>query len=90
MTEIRAILSDRAKTHGDYINTSATCRRLMDVLVAGQDGRDELLEHEAETLHMICNKLARIVCGNPHFPDHWDDIAGYAILTADLNRERGK
>jgi len=31
-------------------------------------------------LEMISLKLARIICGDPNFADHWDDIAGYAEL----------
>ena len=29
---------------------------------------------------MICNKLARIACGDPMYEDSWRDIAGYAML----------
>jgi len=35
---------------------------------------------QGEAIHMICVKLARIVCGDPNHADHWDDIAGYARL----------
>jgi hypothetical protein len=35
---------------------------------------------QRESLHMVANKIARIVVGNPDFKDHWDDIAGYARL----------
>ena len=29
---------------------------------------------------MILLKIARIICGDPTYADHWDDIAGYAML----------
>ena len=29
---------------------------------------------------MIAHKIGRILAGNPDFKDHWDDIAGYAVL----------
>lgn len=29
---------------------------------------------------MILAKIARIVSGDPNHADHWDDIAGYALL----------
>ena len=31
-------------------------------------------------LDMICNKMARIVNGDPNYIDNWHDIAGYATL----------
>ena len=34
-------------------------------------------------LDEIAIKLARIVCGDPSYPDHWDDIAGYALKGRD-------
>jgi hypothetical protein len=37
-------------------------------------------------LHQICVKMARINCGDPDFPDHFADIAGYADLTAKVCR----
>jgi hypothetical protein len=33
-----------------------------------------------ESLDMICNKMSRIVNGNPYYDDSWVDIAGYATL----------
>jgi hypothetical protein len=30
---------------------------------------------------MIAVKLARILCGDPDFHDHWQDVIGYAKLT---------
>jgi hypothetical protein len=39
-----------------------------------------LTSGEQEALDMICHKLARILCGaDPHDPEHWEDVAGYAI-----------
>ena len=30
-------------------------------------------------IEMIEHKLCRILCGDPNFRDHWQDIAGYAM-----------
>jgi hypothetical protein len=37
---------------------------------------------EEYAIDMMAAKLGRIVCGDPHDPDHWRDIAGYASLVA--------
>lgn len=85
MTDIRTILAERGSTHGDYCehaNITQTLKRDM----AAQPGWYRLHPHERETLDMIANKVGRILAGNPHFHDHWLDIAGYATLSADRNR----
>jgi hypothetical protein len=35
---------------------------------------------QREGLEMIATKLAQLLCGDPTFPDHAADIAGYARL----------
>ena len=41
---------------------------------------------QIEALDMICNKIGRIVNGDPNYDDSWIDIAGYATLVADRLR----
>lgn len=46
-----------------------------------RDGKNwyRLTPAEAEALDMIAHKIARILSGaNPHDPEHWEDVAGYA------------
>jgi hypothetical protein len=38
---------------------------------------------QRESLDMICNKIGRIVNGDPRLIDSWLDIAGYAQLVVD-------
>jgi len=82
--ETAALVAERGTTHGDW-DAHATCV---------QDLKDELSTHlrkrsrpltamQLEALHMILHKIGRIVAGDPNFKDHWDDIAGYAKITAD-------
>jgi len=33
-------------------------------------------------------KLSRIIYGNYNHVDHWDDIAGYALLVADRIKDK--
>jgi hypothetical protein len=37
---------------------------------------------------MICVKLARIVNGDPDYPDNWADIIGYCTLVLRRIEER--
>lgn len=40
----------------------------------------QLTPGEQETLDMIAHKIARILSGaDPHDPEHWRDVAGYAV-----------
>ncbi len=43
---------------------------------------DKLKPYQREALGMICNKLGRILNGDPNYADSWADIAGYAQLVA--------
>jgi len=79
------ILNEREKTHGDYKSTSmlswAFKRTLRESLVAQEkEMRRNMDIGQQEAIEMILHKIARIVCGDPNFDDHWDDIAGYAML----------
>lgn len=75
-----ALLTERGKTHGDYsrhadvTQTFKTLQRRLQVR--------SLTVEEQEALDMIFHKLGRIITGNPHIRDHYDDIAGYATLAS--------
>ena len=87
--DIRATLNERAATHGSthggYTDVAHQAQILKEVMRANP-GWHKLDWHERETLEMNATKIARILCGNPHFHDHWHDIAGYATLSADRNK----
>lgn len=71
------IISERAKTHGDY---KIQAKLAQDLKARIRQEGGNLSPQQAEALEMICVKIARIVCGNPNEPDHYNDIAGYALL----------
>ena len=73
------LLSEREKTHGNYDSTARTSQMLKR-LISHAPAHSDMSERQKETLDMIAVKLARIMCGDPHEPDHWRDIAGYALL----------
>lgn len=75
--KIAAILEERGKTHGKYSDVAKVWVALMNSLQYERD--HELDPGQRLALNVICQKLARIECGNENFDDHWDDIAGYAL-----------
>jgi hypothetical protein len=79
---IQEILDERKKTHGDYANHAYITQELKGVMRATGIKWNELKDMEKEALEMIVHKIGRILSGNPHYKDHWDDIAGYATLVA--------
>lgn len=84
MSDVNETLVERKKTHGEYTDHADITQRLKDVIRSGRTYGD-CKAHERETLDMIAHKVGRIVSGDPHFSDHWHDIAGYATLSEKRN-----
>lgn len=82
MTDVRAILSQRRSTHGDYTVNARVAQQAIEIW-AREPSWYKLTHVQRETLWMIAHKVARILGGSPNHRDHWDDVAGYAVLTAD-------
>lgn len=80
-----ATLAERKKTHGEYNDHADITQRLKDVIRSGRT-YGQCAPHERETLDMIAHKIGRVVSGDPHFADHWHDIAGYARLSEERNK----
>lgn len=81
----KAITTERGKTHGKFSNTSDIIQRFKRVMYFGETQRVKanqppLTPAEREAMEMILHKCGRILSGDASFPDHWDDIAGYAFL----------
>lgn len=80
-----ALTEERRKTHGDWPETARIADELCAVIAAAQDrrrarGQPQLKPHQLQALVQDQFKTARILAGDPDFPDHWDDKAGYAWL----------
>lgn len=75
-TELHTILEERCAKYGSFQDVADRTRMLLAVF----PHLDKLPPVLAEALHMVCNKLARIACGDPMYEDSWRDIAGYAML----------
>lgn len=79
---VESILNERGSRYGNYL-TQATIAEALWVNLADALVKKEVAADQANALHMICTKLARIVNGDPDYADSWRDIAGYATLVAD-------
>lgn len=81
-SDVRAVLEERGGRYGTFTEQAGVTQAILGVLVPSPSW---CLLHpdQAEALHMIAHKLARIVCGDPHYADSWVDVAGYATLVAD-------
>lgn len=83
--DIEQVLLERGKTHGVFADHARATQKLkyviQDELEARRHrGQDDLSCEQLESLDMIVHKIGRIIAGQADFPDHWDDIAGYAKL----------
>ena len=78
--ETNEILAERGKTHGDFAE-NAVCSQNLKAIVYGH-GCELLTPVQREALDNICQKISRIITGNPNHKDSWVDIAGYATLAA--------
>jgi hypothetical protein len=73
------VLEERQKTYGDFGDLADCSQAIKGLLFRFGKGRG-ISNSQWEALDLIAMKLARIVCGDPSYPDNWDDIAGYARL----------
>ena len=71
------ILKRRRLTHGDFGHAASITADLKAVL---EREVRHLTPGQCAALSMILVKISRICAGNPDHADHWDDIAGYALL----------
>lgn len=82
------ILNEREKTHGDFEECASLTYDMKKVIGfhlamdrRGPDDNNKIIKKtHLISINMILLKIARIICGNPNHDDHWDDIAGYAML----------
>ena len=80
-----ALVTERSKTHGRFEDHARVTQKLKRVVYEEAVAREErgqpyLTEMQRESIEMILHKIGRIVAGDANYPDHWDDIAGYAKI----------
>jgi len=66
-------------THGSYVEQSTASQTLKRLCEQARNW-DQMPCYMRESIHMIQQKVARIICGDPFERDHWVDIMGYAAL----------
>ena len=76
---IDSILSTRETTHGSYVEQSTASQTLKRLCEQARNW-DQMPCYMRESVHLIQQKIARIICGDPFERDHWVDIMGYAAL----------
>lgn len=89
MTDVKSILAERASTHGAFTDNSAVSQEIKRIIHKAVHHKNVSVE-QRESLDMIAHKIGRICAGDPDHVDHWDDIAGYATLVADILRRGGE
>jgi len=72
-------LEQRGNNYGDYRDVAYTAQELK-LALRRTKGWFNMEPYMQESLDMICNKMSRIMNGNPYYDDSWHDIAGYATL----------
>lgn len=86
---IDGVLAARSRSHGPSWTTQATGAQTIKNIYRQCPGWARLLPMQREALDMIAVKVSRILNGDPHYLDHWDDIAGYAKITArEIRRDK--
>lgn len=84
-SDLGRTLDERQKTHGDFSDHARITQRLKavieeELILRHERNQPPLNYKQRESIDMIEHKVGRIIAGNPDFADHWDDIAGYAVI----------
>ena len=88
MNNIKDILEERQKTHGDFALNAIISQKLKTTIRTYSTNTLEFTNQMKEALDVICGKIARIIAGDPFHVDHWRDIAGYATLVQNMLKEK--
>lgn len=86
--DIHETLDERGKRYGDFTQHADIADELLNSIMSrgrqrNTDNWENMHPFQRQALRTICDKLARIANGDPHYGDNWRDIAGYATLVLD-------
>lgn len=79
MNDLQATLDERGSRYGDFAAHAAIAQMLQNTM-RNTPGWKELPPMHAQALTVIADKIARVLNGDPNYPDNWHDIQGYARL----------
>jgi hypothetical protein len=82
VADIEATLAERGTRYGSFEEHAKISQALTRAMVASRNW-NRLDDDMREALHIINNKIGRILNGDPWYHDSWHDIVGYAKLVAD-------
>lgn len=78
---VEDILEERGNTHGNFKSNAVTAQVLKKyVRTICLQHQNKMVAYQAEALDNICQKIARILVGDPAHIDSWVDICGYSQL----------
>jgi hypothetical protein len=87
--EVKSILADRRKTHGDYAEKSEIAQALK-TLMRSAPNWSRMSAVQREGLEHVVDKLTRALVGEPDFRDHYVDAIGYLTrILEDLDKRGG-
>ena len=81
-TSVDRTLAERGARYGKFEDHAKIAQGLQDQLRKWK-GWDHLAPDQKQALTTICDKIARILNGDPDYIDNWHDIQGYAKLVED-------
>ena len=73
------ILSEREQTHGLFREVASYSQAFKNMMRTSRNWQ-RLDVAQAQALEVVADKVARILCGDPSYQDHWQDGAGYFEL----------
>ena len=77
---IEDTLNERQHQHGDFQENAEIAQDLKNVLRSTEGWHESLNAVQRQALEAICDKISRILAGDPNHRDHWHDIGGYSRL----------
>ena len=77
--DTQSILNEREQTHGAFREVAGYSQAIKNLLRSSRNW-ERLDVAQAQALEVVADKVARILCGDPSFLDHWQDGAGYFEL----------
>jgi Domain of unknown function (DUF6378) len=79
---IEETLAERGARYGDFTDHAHIAQTLQ-IHLQQSGGWHKLTFDKRQALTVIADKIARILTGDPEYPDNWHDIQGYAKLAED-------
>lgn len=74
-------LAERGARYGDFADHARMAQRIQRAMHTA--GWESLPDMHRQALTVIADKIARVLTGDPNYPDNWHDIQGYAKLVED-------